>query len=165
MSPDNALGREAARVLGAPLDPNGVPVYDPNTMQVGDLPVFLAGDVTGHRPLLHEAGDEGRIAGHNAVSETPVAFERETHLLAGKPLERSVDLAVDGDRLAVDGDQQITFPHINAGPHQRRHDAARPVGHPVHGVDPPAAGSLVEGPIGSQHAHVDPLGSPPPVAG
>ena len=67
-------------VLDTPLDAHGVPLYDPHTMQVGDLPIFLAGDVTGHRPLLHEAGDEGRIAGYNAVSETPTAFQRKTAL-------------------------------------------------------------------------------------
>lgn len=65
-------------VLGIELDDNGVPAFDPNTMQVGDLPVFIAGDVTGERPILHEAGDEGRIAGFNAVQDKPVAFARKT---------------------------------------------------------------------------------------
>jgi dihydrolipoamide dehydrogenase len=46
---------------------NGVPVYDPLTMQVGDLPIFIAGDVNADRPILHEAGHEGRVAGYNAV--------------------------------------------------------------------------------------------------
>ena len=67
-------------VIGAPVDFRGIPVYNPNTMQVGDLPVFLAGDVTGERPLLHEAGDEGRIAGQNAISEAVTAFQRKTPL-------------------------------------------------------------------------------------
>lgn len=67
-------------VIGAPTNERGIPLYDPNTMQVGDLPVFLAGDVTGERPLLHEAGDEGRIAGQNAVSEGVSAWRRKTPL-------------------------------------------------------------------------------------
>ncbi|MDJ0739663.1 MAG: dihydrolipoyl dehydrogenase [Gammaproteobacteria bacterium] len=71
------LGLDA---IDAPIGDDGVPVYNPNTMQVGDLPVFLAGDVTGERPLLHEAGDEGRIAGHNASSDTVTAFRRKTPL-------------------------------------------------------------------------------------
>ena len=71
------LGLDA---IDAPIGANGIPVYDPHTMQVGDLPVFLAGDVTGERPLLHEAGDEGRIAGHNAVSDGIAAFRRKTPL-------------------------------------------------------------------------------------
>ena len=49
------------------LDGNGVPVYDPLTMQLGDLPIFIAGDVNAERPILHEAGHEGRVAGYNAV--------------------------------------------------------------------------------------------------
>src|SRR5690606_12012312 len=43
------------------------------TMQCGDAPVFLAGDVDGHLPLLHEAIDEGRIAGENAARYPEVA--------------------------------------------------------------------------------------------
>lgn len=71
------LGLDA---IGVPLDKRGVPLFDPSTMQVGDLPLFLAGDVTGERPLLHEAGDEGRIAGQNAVSDTVSAYRRKTPL-------------------------------------------------------------------------------------
>ena len=71
------LGLDA---VGAPVDERGIPIYNPNTMQVGDLPIFLAGDITGERPLLHEAGDEGRIAGHNAANETVSAFQRKTPL-------------------------------------------------------------------------------------
>jgi dihydrolipoamide dehydrogenase len=74
------LGKLGLEALGAPLDANGVPLFDPHTMQIGDLPVFIAGDVTGSRPLLHEAGDEGRIAGHNAVSDQVAAFQRKTPL-------------------------------------------------------------------------------------
>jgi dihydrolipoamide dehydrogenase len=49
-----------------PLDPTGTPVFDGNTGQVGVSHVFMAGDATGTVPLLHEAADEGRIAGDNA---------------------------------------------------------------------------------------------------
>jgi len=55
-------------------------VFNPNTMQIGDLPIFIAGDVTGDKAILHEAGDEGRIAGFNAVRDEPVAFRRRTPL-------------------------------------------------------------------------------------
>ncbi len=51
---------------GLPLDGRGVPVADPETMQVGTSHVFIAGDATSDRPILHEASDEGRIAGDNA---------------------------------------------------------------------------------------------------
>jgi dihydrolipoamide dehydrogenase len=48
-------------------DRRGVPVYDPRTMQCGDSAIFLAGDANADVPLLHEAADEGRIAGENAA--------------------------------------------------------------------------------------------------
>ncbi len=68
------------------LDENGVPVYDPLTMQVGDLPIFIAGDVNAQRPILHEAGHEGRIAGYNAAR----------HLVDGpvEKFKRKVPLAI-----------------------------------------------------------------------
>jgi dihydrolipoamide dehydrogenase len=66
--------------IGAPVDERGIPRFDPQTMQVGDLPIFLAGDVTGDRPILHEAADEGRIAGYNAVRDRPTSFRRKTPL-------------------------------------------------------------------------------------
>jgi dihydrolipoamide dehydrogenase len=49
-----------------PLDPDGVPVVDRRSGQVGNTHVFLAGDAANDRPLLHEAADDGRIAGDNA---------------------------------------------------------------------------------------------------
>jgi dihydrolipoamide dehydrogenase len=52
---------------GVELDPRGVPRFNPHTMQCGESPIFLAGDVSADRPLLHEAADEGRIAGINAA--------------------------------------------------------------------------------------------------
>jgi dihydrolipoamide dehydrogenase len=54
--------------LGITLDKHGIPNFDPQTMQIEDLPIYLAGDVNADRPLLHEAADEGRIAGYNAVN-------------------------------------------------------------------------------------------------
>ncbi|MDR4467599.1 MAG: dihydrolipoyl dehydrogenase [Nitrospira sp.] len=66
--------------IGAELDGNGIPCFNPRTMQVGDLPIYIAGDVNGHRPLLHEAIDEGHIAGYNASSKRPECFQRRTPL-------------------------------------------------------------------------------------
>ena len=68
------------KALGLPLDARGLPPHDPNSMQVGDLPVFMAGDVTNFRPILHEAGDEGKIAGYNAAHGQAVRFRRKTPL-------------------------------------------------------------------------------------
>ncbi|ASI68160.1 dihydrolipoyl dehydrogenase [Diaphorobacter nitroreducens] len=66
--------------LGVTLDDKGRPPIDPCTLQVGDLPVFIAGDADGDRPLLHEAADEGHIAGLNALAPTPRGFARRTPL-------------------------------------------------------------------------------------
>lgn len=40
---------------------------DPEHLQLVDSPIFMAGDINGIRPLLHEAAGEGRIAGENAA--------------------------------------------------------------------------------------------------
>jgi dihydrolipoamide dehydrogenase len=45
---------------------NGVPLFNPYTLQVGDSPVFIAGDANILQPVLHEAADQGRTAGDNA---------------------------------------------------------------------------------------------------
>lgn len=57
--------------LGVPLDNRGMPQIDPETLRIGDLRVFLAGDANGIRPLLHEAADEGHIAGRMAAPDAP----------------------------------------------------------------------------------------------
>lgn len=65
------LGLENA---GVALNERGVPTFDRTTLQAksGNAgaerpPVFIAGDVNEDVPLLHEAADEGRIAGDNAA--------------------------------------------------------------------------------------------------
>lgn len=73
----DSLGLET---LGIALDKRGMPPYDPTTMRIADLPVFLAGDVNGQLPLLHEAADEGHIAGLNATRESCHCFTRRTPL-------------------------------------------------------------------------------------
>ena len=66
---------------GLELDRRGLPRFDPRTMQADAAPIFLAGDVTGERSLLHEAADEGRIAGYNAARLSDIrAHRRRTPL-------------------------------------------------------------------------------------
>jgi dihydrolipoamide dehydrogenase len=68
----DGIGLESTSVK---LDPKGVPGYDPVTGQTlsadgsegKDSPIFIAGDAGNFIPLLHEAADEGRIAGENAA--------------------------------------------------------------------------------------------------
>ena len=100
---------------GLALDARGVPSVDPRTAQCGDAPIFLAGDASAYRPLLHEAADEGRIAGANAaaypavrahVRRAPlmVAFTAPNVAMVGTPLAQ---LARDEIEIgAVDYDDQ-----------------------------------------------------------
>ncbi|MBI3156887.1 MAG: dihydrolipoyl dehydrogenase [Burkholderiales bacterium] len=59
----DALGLEHTTL---PRDASGVPEVDRRTGQIGATRAFMAGDVSELHPLLHEAADDGRIAGDNA---------------------------------------------------------------------------------------------------
>ena len=59
----NDLGLENTKLA---LDSLGVPLFNSATMQCGNSSIFIAGDVNNDLPLLHEAADEGEIAGDNA---------------------------------------------------------------------------------------------------
>ncbi|PIE53679.1 dihydrolipoyl dehydrogenase [Candidatus Fermentibacteria bacterium] len=56
--------------LGVELDKRGLPPVNQHTLQIGDLPVFMPGDVNGRAPILHEAADDGHIAGFNAMLDS-----------------------------------------------------------------------------------------------
>ena len=51
---------------GLDLGETGLPQIDPQTMQAAGSHIFFAGDVAARIPLLHEAADEGWVAGDNA---------------------------------------------------------------------------------------------------
>ncbi|WP_069470001.1 dihydrolipoyl dehydrogenase [Candidatus Marithrix sp. Canyon 246] len=74
----SAIGR-SPNIENLGLDISGLAI-NPNTMQLGDLPIFIAGDVTSHRPILHEAADDGMIAGYNATQDQVQAFKRRVPL-------------------------------------------------------------------------------------
>ena len=74
------LGDLGLESLGVTLDKRGLPPFDRRTLQIADLPVFIAGDANADASLLHEAADEGYIAGVNAVAEKPICFQRRTPL-------------------------------------------------------------------------------------
>jgi dihydrolipoamide dehydrogenase len=77
-----AMGRESSlpalklSKLGIELNKNGVPAFDDSTMRIRHSDLYLAGDASNERPVLHEASDEGRIAGYNAVRATDHQFTR-----------------------------------------------------------------------------------------
>lgn len=65
---------------GVSVNDRGVPKLEFNTMKLSEAPhLFLPGDVNADRPILHEAADEGKIAGYNAVNEEQ-CFKRRTGL-------------------------------------------------------------------------------------
>ncbi|MFD1244885.1 dihydrolipoyl dehydrogenase [Paralysiella testudinis] len=49
-------------------DERGVPKAHPLTMQTSIPHIFIAGDASNQLPLLHEASDQGKIAGENACT-------------------------------------------------------------------------------------------------
>lgn len=66
--------------LGVDVGERGMPVFDSATLRLGDLPVYIAGDVSGQRPLLHEAADEGRIAAFHALHPDAECLARRAPL-------------------------------------------------------------------------------------
>jgi len=101
-----ALNLEAA---GVALDATGNPIFSLDSGQIGNSHIFIAGDVSNAHPLLHEAADDGRIAGDNAgrypdirvrPRRTPlsVVFTDPQIMLAGKThaqlLQDKVDFAI-----------------------------------------------------------------------
>jgi dihydrolipoamide dehydrogenase len=61
----NVAGLELKNT-GLALNDQGVPLFDRHTLQCGTSSIFIAGDASNEIPLLHEAADQGRIAGENA---------------------------------------------------------------------------------------------------
>jgi dihydrolipoamide dehydrogenase len=60
----DGLGLENTSLV---LDDRGMPAYDHHTGRCGESRIFIAGDANNRLPLLHEAADEGMIAGYNAA--------------------------------------------------------------------------------------------------
>ncbi|EKO3586083.1 dihydrolipoyl dehydrogenase [Vibrio metschnikovii] len=119
--------------LGVKLNNKGIPEFDRNTMQLGDLPLFIAGDVNADLSLLHEAADEGYIAGVNAVSDSLTCFKRRTPLaivfsepgiaavgqrfnqLATSCLVGCVDFGTQGRALTAQTNQGVLRVYANSG--------------------------------------------------
>lgn len=74
------IGDIGLESLGLPLDARGMPPFDPETLQIGELPVYIIGDANADRAVLHESADEGRIAAFNIISGRRRPFRRSTPL-------------------------------------------------------------------------------------
>ena len=75
----SSLDRLKLEAAGVAVDAQGMPEIDRETMQiVGHPHLFVAGDATGDRQLMHEVADEARMAGYNAaVAKSPRRFRRK----------------------------------------------------------------------------------------
>ena len=63
------------------LSPSGIPLHSKETFALDDASnIYLPGDVNGDKPLLHEASDEGRVAGINAMSSNKNPYKMRTPL-------------------------------------------------------------------------------------
>lgn len=65
---------------GLSLNSQGMPNFNPHTMQIENSNIYIAGDVNKFRPLLHEASDEGVIAALNALNDNNMPYGRRTFL-------------------------------------------------------------------------------------
>lgn len=96
----NIAGLELERA-GIEVSQQGLPTFDRETMQIADLPVFIAGDVNNDVPLLHEAADEGHIAGMNAARFPDVKAGLRTTPMAVVFTDPQIAMVGQGpDRLA-----------------------------------------------------------------
>ncbi|MGM0412117.1 MAG: dihydrolipoyl dehydrogenase [Pseudomonadota bacterium] len=131
-----ALGRRprlaGLKLENVGLDPASPLPVDPATLQVGDLPIWAAGDVAGLHPLQHEAADEGRLAAHHALAtgtdagrRVPLAivFSEPAMALVGPPpselppetVTGRVDLAGQGRARMNDRDAGAIALHADPG--------------------------------------------------
>jgi len=97
--------------LGVELNQQGLPSINPHTMQIADLPIFMAGDVSNRAPVLHEAADEGHMAGINATRSAPLRFTRRTPLaivFADPGIATVGSQALDGGKILTG---EVRFKH------------------------------------------------------
>jgi dihydrolipoamide dehydrogenase len=108
------LDLEAA---GIQVDERGLPTFDINTMQIQDLPIFIAGDVNQYRPILHEATYEGKVAVLNAIAFPKVqAYQRKIPLGIAFSDPEVGFFGVDYNHLERDEVEVVTFNlHQNNG--------------------------------------------------
>lgn len=119
------LGDLGLEALGVTLDERGMPPFDRSTMQIGDLPVFIAGDANADASLLHEAADEGYIAGVNAVADAPTCFQRRTPLAI---VFSAPGIAAVGQRFATLDTRQCLIGSIDFASQGRALTAQRNLG-------------------------------------
>lgn len=100
------------------LDDRGIPQIDRMSMRTtssaNDLsPIFVTGDAAVERPLLHEAVDEGRIAGENAA-RYPEAFRRTRRIELGVVFsDPQIAIAGRGNKALTDAGVDFAFGEVS----------------------------------------------------
>ncbi len=74
------LGDLGLTSLGITLDDDGRPAMDDDRLDLPGSQIYFAGDVARGPAILHEASDEGRIAGYFAVRGEEAVFRRRAPL-------------------------------------------------------------------------------------
>ena len=93
--------------IGVNLNQKGMPEFSQTTFRLKDAHnIYLVGDVNSERPLLHEAADEGRIAGYNAKLSDSQCFVRRTTLAI---TFSDPNIATIGKRYSELVDEKIEF--------------------------------------------------------
>ena len=92
---------------GLELGDKGMPVFDRSTMQGGDSHIFIAGDADAALPVLHEAADDGRIAGDNAARFPDVRVHRRRAPLT--ILFTRPEIALVGEGFEALGQREVDF--------------------------------------------------------
>lgn len=67
--------------IGLKLDERGMPKINPRTLNVVGTNIYFAGDVNAIKPIMHEAADDGRIAGFNASRDKDQCFKRRENIV------------------------------------------------------------------------------------
>ena len=91
-------------VLGLDFSNGFKGLVNPNTTQLANFPIFVAGDVSSYRMILHDVADEGAIAGYNAMRDKVEAFKRRVPLRIAFTEPQAV---VVGNSLAEEGQDII----------------------------------------------------------
>ncbi|KPK66874.1 MAG: hypothetical protein AMS21_00270 [Gemmatimonas sp. SG8_38_2] len=122
----SSLRRLGLENLGISPDEEGRYGVDPDTLQLGDAPVFVAGDANELHPVLHEAADDGRIAGQNAAlfpniraawRRTPlsIVFTDPQIAIVGGGYEGLGDCAASAGEVSFHNQGRARVQGVNAG--------------------------------------------------
>lgn len=109
-----AIGREPnisklnLEKIEAPLNDKGIPKFNPKTLRIEGSEVYIAGDVNGYRPLLHEGADEGSISGCNAPEKNSDEFCRRTPLSITFCAPNAGMVGKSHDKLTESGEDFVT---------------------------------------------------------